>query len=132
MTESPNEHSGASTTRLSRCLAASPRRVFLALTTSRDVAAWMVPDGMTSDVHIFEPYIGGAFRISLTYDAPDAVGKTSRHTDTYHGRFTDLVPNQRVVQAMEFETADPAMSGEMTVTFTLRETPVRYGTPGRP
>jgi hypothetical protein len=31
------------------------------------------------------------------------------------------VPNQQVVQVMEFETADEAMRGEMTATFTLVE-----------
>jgi uncharacterized protein YndB with AHSA1/START domain len=31
------------------------------------------------------------------------------------------VPNQQVVEVMEFETADDSMRGEMTVTFTLTE-----------
>jgi uncharacterized protein YndB with AHSA1/START domain len=79
----------------------------------------MVPDGMTSQVHAFEARQGGAFRISLTYDAPTATGKTSAHTDTYHDRFVALVPDAQVVEVIEFETADPAMQGEMTITFTL-------------
>jgi uncharacterized protein YndB with AHSA1/START domain len=41
------------------------------------------------------------------------------HTDTYHGRFVKLVPNEQVVQVVEFETTDPALRGEMTITFTL-------------
>lgn len=86
----------------------------------------MVPDGMTSTVHRFEPREGGLFRISLTYEEPTAPGKTSAHTDTYHGRFVTLVPDERVVQVMEFETADATMRGEMTVTFTL--TDVQGGT----
>ena len=81
----------------------------------------MVPDGMTSQVHIFEPREGGAFRISLTYDAPDKTGKTAAHTDTHHGRFVKLVPNEQVVQTTEFETADPALQGEMTITFQLAD-----------
>ena len=59
----------------------------------------MVPNGMTSHVHTFEPREGGAFRISLTYDAPSATGKTTAHTDTYHGRFVKLVPDEQVVEA---------------------------------
>ncbi len=109
------------TTRLIQRLAAPPSRVYRAFTDARDVAIWMVPARMTSQVHEFEPRIGGAFRISLTYEAPTAMGKTSAHTDTYHGRFIDLVPNERVVQVMEFETADASMRGEMTVTFMLSE-----------
>src|SRR5262245_38913593 len=81
----------------------------------------MVPLGMTSEVHTFEPREGGAFRISLTYDAPTGTGKTSPHTDTYHGRFVKLVPDELVVQAIEFETEDPAMMGEMTVTMSLAD-----------
>ncbi len=95
--------------------------VYRALVDADAVAAWMVPDGMTSHVHAFDAREGGAFRVSLTYDAPDAVGKTSAHTDTYHGRFVTLVPDERVVQRLEFETADPAMRGEMTVTITLAD-----------
>jgi uncharacterized protein YndB with AHSA1/START domain len=76
---------------------------------------------MTSHVHAFEGREGGTFRISLTYDARSGRGKTSAHTDTYRGRFVQLVANERVVEVDEFETADPAMRGEMTVTITLSD-----------
>lgn len=81
----------------------------------------MVPTGMTSHVHAFDAREGGAFRISLTYDAPTGTGKTSAHTDTYHGRFVKLVPDEQVVEVVEFETDDPAMRGEMTITIGLAE-----------
>jgi uncharacterized protein YndB with AHSA1/START domain len=32
-----------------------------------------------------------------------------------------LVPNERVVEVVEFETADPALRGEMTITITLAD-----------
>ena len=100
----------------------APReRVYDALLDARAVATWMVPDGMSSHVHAFDPREGGAFRISLTYDEPAETGKTTAHTDTYHGRFVKLVPNEQVEQVVEFETADPAMRGEMTITFTLAD-----------
>jgi hypothetical protein len=35
---------------------------------------------------------GGSFRTSLTYEQPTGTGKTTAHTDTYHGRFVELVP----------------------------------------
>jgi hypothetical protein len=59
---------------------------------ARAVATWKVPTGMTCHVHAFDPREGGAFRISLTYDEPTGAGKTTAHTDTYHGRFVKLVP----------------------------------------
>jgi uncharacterized protein YndB with AHSA1/START domain len=60
-------------------------------------------------------------RISLTYEAPTATGKTTAHTDTYHGRFVKLVPNEQVVEVDEFETTDPALQGEMTITIKLAD-----------
>lgn len=79
----------------------------------------MVPEGMTSHVHLFEPREGGRFRISLTYDSTTKAGKTEAHTDTHHGRFVRLVPDAEVVQVTEFETSDPRLRGEMTITFEL-------------
>ena len=76
---------------------------------------------MTCEVHEFDAREGGALRISLTYDAAGRAGKTAGRTDTYHGRFLKLVPNELVVEADEFETADPAMRGEMTITIRLRD-----------
>lgn len=63
----------------------------------------------------------GVFRISLTYDAPTGTGKTIAQTDTFHGRFVKLVPNEQVVEVVEFEATDPAMRGEMTITITLAD-----------
>jgi uncharacterized protein YndB with AHSA1/START domain len=81
----------------------------------------MVPDGMTSHVHSFDAREGGNFRISLTYEQPTTAGKTSAQTDTFHGRFAKLVPDTEVVQIVEFETDDPAMQGEMTITYLLAD-----------
>lgn len=76
---------------------------------------------MSSHIHAFDPREGGAFRISLTYDAPTGAGKTTARTDTYHGHFVKLVPDEQVVERLEFETADPALRGQMTITYTLRD-----------
>ncbi len=77
---------------------------------------------MTGHVHEFDPREGGSFRVSLTYDEPTVTGKTAAHTDTYHGRFVRLVPNEQVVEIVEFETTDPGLLGEMTITTTLVDT----------
>jgi uncharacterized protein YndB with AHSA1/START domain len=110
-----------SATRISRRVNAPRAAVYRALLDAHAVATWMVPTGMTSRVHAFDPREGGFFRISLTYDEPTATGKTTAHTDTYHGRFVKLVANVQVVQVVEFETADPAMRGEMTITISLTD-----------
>ena len=98
----------------------APRaKVYRALLDARAVATWRVPKSMTSHVHAFDAREGGSFRISLTYVAPAGTGKTTAHTDTYHGRFAKLVPNEEVVEVVEFETTNPALRGEMTITTTL-------------
>jgi uncharacterized protein YndB with AHSA1/START domain len=110
-----------SSTRISLRVNAPRANVYRALLDARAVATWMVPTDMTSHVHAFDAREGGSFRISLTYDAPTGTGKTTAHTDTHHGRFVKLVPNEQVVEVVEFETANPAMQGEMTITITLAD-----------
>lgn len=110
-----------STTRVIRHINAPREVVYAALLNPGLVARWKVPEGMTCEVHSFEPREGGNLRISLTYDMPTETGKTSAHTDTYHGRFVSLVPNSRIVEVDEFETDDPSLSGEMTITITLTD-----------
>ncbi|RKH41187.1 SRPBCC family protein [Corallococcus llansteffanensis] len=106
-------------TRIRHHVNAPRARVYRALLDARAIATWKVPEGMTSHVHAFDAREGGAFRISLTYDAPTATGKTTAHTDTYHGHFAKLVADEQVVEVTEFETEDPALQGEMTITVTL-------------
>jgi uncharacterized protein YndB with AHSA1/START domain len=110
-----------SRTRLTRHIQAPRAHVYRALLDADAVRQWMVPDGMTSEIHVFEPHEGGTFRISLTYALPTERGKTSAHTDTFHGRFVRLVPDTEVVQVVEFESDDPAMRGEMTITYSLAD-----------
>src|ERR671924_2185602 len=108
-------------TRVSRSMNAPRAAIYRALLDPRAVAKWKVPNAMTCRVHEFDAREGGAFRISLTYDEPTGAGKTTAHTDTYHGRFVKLVTNEQVVEVVEFETTDPALHGEMTITITLAD-----------
>ncbi|WP_050026324.1 SRPBCC family protein [Verrucomicrobium sp. BvORR034] len=104
------------------CRINAPRAaIYRALIDPLAIPHWKVPDGMTCEVHAFEAREGGKFRISLTYDLPTNTGKTTARTDTYHGHFAKLVPDEQVVEIDVFETEDPAMQGEMMVTYTLTE-----------
>lgn len=98
---------------------APPARVYRALLDPRLIPQWRVPTGMRCEVHEFEPREGGVFRVSLTYDSTVSAGKSTAHTDTYHGHFEQLVPNERVVERLEFETTDPLMQGEMRIITHL-------------
>jgi uncharacterized protein YndB with AHSA1/START domain len=109
------------TTRLTRRIRAPRGVVYRALLDAEDVQRWMVPDGMMSQIHSFDAREGGEFRISLTYEMPTAAGKTTAQTDSFHGRFVKLVPDTEVVQVVEFETDDPTMKSEMTITYALAD-----------
>jgi uncharacterized protein YndB with AHSA1/START domain len=108
-------------TRVRRHVQAPRARVYAALVDADAIAKWKVPAGMTCHVHSFDAREGGTFRISLTYDAPTEAGKTTEQTDTYRGRFVELVADERVVEVDEFETDDPDLRGEMRITITLTE-----------
>jgi uncharacterized protein YndB with AHSA1/START domain len=106
---------------ISRHVRAPRSAVYRAILDAGAIARWRVPAGMSSHVHEFDAREGGSFRVSLTYDAPSGSGKSASNTDTYHGHFAKLVPDEQVVEVLEFETADPALAGTMTMTTTLRD-----------
>jgi uncharacterized protein YndB with AHSA1/START domain len=108
-----------SSLRVVRRIRAPRAAVYRALLDADAIAAWRVPAGMTSVVHEFDAREGGSFRVSLTYVDPSSAGKTVAQTDTYHGYFARLVPDEQVVEVLEFETVDPELLGEMTITTTL-------------
>ena len=105
--------------RISRVIHAPRAEIYPVLLDAGAIARWRVPDGMQCVVHEFEPRTGGRFRVSLSYDDAAVAGKSGGHTDTYHGRFLELVADQRIVEVLEFETDDAGLQGEMTITTTL-------------
>jgi uncharacterized protein YndB with AHSA1/START domain len=106
---------------VSRHVSAPRPAVYQALLDVGAITKWRVPAGMSSRVHEFDAREGGRFRVSLTYDAPNSAGKSGPHTDTYHGHFVKLVPNEQVVEVLEFETTHAALLGMMTMTTTLTD-----------
>lgn len=116
---------GAST-QVTRVIEAPRDEVYRAFLDPDAVASWLPPAGMTGHVHRFDPREGGEFRISLTYrdpaDSPGGTGgKTTGDTDTHRGRFVELVPHERIVEVVAFESDDPTFDGEMRVTVSLAD-----------
>jgi uncharacterized protein YndB with AHSA1/START domain len=74
---------------------------------------------MTGKVHEFDARVGGGYRMSLFYPSSEQVyrGKTSEREDRFTARFVELTPPTRIVQAISFDSVDPAFSGEMTILF---------------
>ena len=112
----------------SRVIMASPHAIYQAFLDPQAVASWRPPGGMQCQIYAFDRREGGFFRMSFLYtDADHGVrGKTSEHADVFHGQFLELVPGERIVELVEFESDDPAFAGAMTVTTNL--VPVSGGT----
>jgi uncharacterized protein YndB with AHSA1/START domain len=111
------------TTTASGLVPADRTTVYRALLDPDAVARWRVPDGMTGEVHELDARVGGTIRMSLTYDDPSTAGKSGDATDTYRGTFAELVPGERVVEEVVFESDDPGLAGTITMTTTLRDAP---------
>ncbi|MDQ1021409.1 SRPBCC domain-containing protein [Streptomyces afghaniensis] len=109
------------TTQVSGHVDAPRADVYRALVSAEAIARWRVPAGMSGEVREFDAREGGRFRVSLTYESPDATGKSAARTDTYHGHFARLVPDEQVVEVLAFEAVDPALGGTMTLTTTLTD-----------
>lgn len=76
---------------------------------------------MTGKVHSFDCRVGGGYRMSLYYPSSEKTfrGKTSEREDRFTARFVDLTPPSRIVQAITFDSTDPAFSGEMIMEVTF-------------
>ncbi|MFI7494935.1 SRPBCC family protein [Kocuria sp. M4R2S49] len=114
----------ARTDTASRVIAAPPGRVYAALVDPDALTAWLPPEGMSARFERFAARPGGSYRMVLTYaDASAAPGKATADSDVVEARFVDLVPGARVVQAVDFVSADPAFAGTMTMTWELTRAP---------
>ncbi|MEM9954637.1 MAG: SRPBCC family protein [Chloroflexota bacterium] len=110
-------------TQTERLIKSNNETIYKAFLNQDMVVQWLPPDEMTGLVHEFDASEGGVFRITLRYDekASSQSGKTSDNEDTFQGYFDELIPNQKIVQIVTFESDDPAFAGEMTMTITLTE-----------
>jgi uncharacterized protein YndB with AHSA1/START domain len=108
------------TDRASRVIAAPLERVYAALVDPDALTAWLPPEGMSGRFERFDARPGGSYRMVLTYtDASSAPGKATADSDIVEGRFLDVVPGARVVQAVDFVSDDPAYAGTMTMTWEV-------------
>jgi len=101
-------------------MAAPPGRVWAALVDPEALLVWLPPAGMTGRFERFDARPGGSYRMVLTYaDASGARGKATADSDVVEARFVDIVPGERVVQAVDFVSDDPAYAGTMTMTWEI-------------
>lgn len=110
-----------SSTRNSKFMKASPEAVYRAFTDPAALTVWLVPGDMTGKVHNFEHRVGGGYQMSLYYPSSDETskGKTADKEDRYFARFVELTPPHKIVEAITFDSADPAFAGELMMEVTL-------------
>jgi uncharacterized protein YndB with AHSA1/START domain len=110
-------------TQVSTVIKASREAVYQACLDPDALASWRVPDNMAGHVHVFEAREGGSYQMSLTYQDPahSPGGKTSHDTDTFQGRFLELVPDEKIVEVVAVESHDPSFAGDMKITTRLTD-----------
>lgn len=108
----------------SRCIKASGDAIYEAFVKPESLVRWLPPEGATGEIRQFDAREGGRFELVLTFAA--APGKSSSHEDVVQGRFLQLVPGKRIVQAIDFVSDRPEFSGTMTMIWSLA--PARDGT----
>lgn len=103
---------------LSREIPASPHALYEAFMEPTALVKWMPPAGMTGEINYFNPQVDGGYSLTLTYeDAVTAPGKTTADTDTVETIFVELIQDKKIAGSSVFETEDPAVLGEMLMTW---------------
>jgi uncharacterized protein YndB with AHSA1/START domain len=104
----------------SRVIAAPVGRVFAALVDPDALLVWLPPSGMTGRFERFDARPAGSYRLVLTYEDPAREpGKATADSDIVEARFVDIVAGERVIQAVDFVSDDPAYAGTMTMTWEV-------------
>jgi uncharacterized protein YndB with AHSA1/START domain len=113
--------------RASRVVGADSASVYAALVDPDALSRWLPPTGMRAEFERYAARPGGGYRMVLTYlDSDGSQGKSSADYDVVEARFVELEPGVRVVQEVQFDSADPAYAGTMSMTWALE--PVETGT----
>lgn len=114
----------------SRIIRATPAALYQALVTAKSLERWMPPSGMTGEMTEFEPRPAGRYRMILRYEDATIAGKSGGNEDIAEARFIELVPDQRIMQSVDFVSDDPRFQGTMIMFTTLTplgdETEVRF------
>ncbi|WP_130619110.1 SRPBCC domain-containing protein [Dyella amyloliquefaciens] len=106
----------------SRDIRATSETIYRAFLSREAMSTWLPPAGATGLFDVFEPWEGGRFRLTLVFEA--ARGKSSDNTDVVAGRFVELMPDRRMVMAVDFDSDESAFAGTMIMTWELAALPV--------
>src|SRR5262249_6959298 len=108
------------TDRASRVMAAPPGRVWAALVDPEALLAWLPPGEMTGRYgRSAARRAGSSGRVRPSSAASGARARAPAESDIVDARFVDIVPGERVIQAVDFVSDDPAYAGTMTMTWEV-------------
>jgi uncharacterized protein YndB with AHSA1/START domain len=109
--------------KITRTIPAPRSAVFAAFLDPEAIVAWLPPAGMSGEMHRFDARPGGGYAMTLRYErpGPEPRGKTTADADTVAVRFVEIVPEARLVQAIDFASEDPSYAGTMTMTWTFAD-----------
>lgn len=121
-----NKQGAGATTEVSRVIHAPRSAVYQAFLNQDALARWLPPGNMMGYVHTLEPQAGGKIHMSLVYqdidESPDDKGgKSTADADTFEGEIVELVADEKIVWATEFESDNPDFAGTMIITWSLRD-----------
>lgn len=77
---------------------------------------------MTARITGFDARAGGSYHLELRYTDGAGRGKSTPDSDIVSVRFVELIPDELIIEAAEFESDDPANAG------TTRLMPINGGT----
>jgi uncharacterized protein YndB with AHSA1/START domain len=106
----------------SKIIKAPAEEIYKAIIDPRALALWLPPKNMKAQISLFEPWEGGRYQITLSYDLPEdkeKFAKSSDGSDITQGKFLKLVPGKCVSQSVEFVSENIGFAGSMTMTYEL-------------
>ena len=99
------------TIQIHRVLRATPERIYRAFLDPDAMVKWLPPNGFTGKVHEMDAKVGGGHKMSFT-------NFSTGNSHSFGGKYSELVPNERIRYTDTFDNAN--LPGEMQVTVTLK------------
>jgi uncharacterized protein YndB with AHSA1/START domain len=104
----------------SRIILAAPRAIFRAFVDPETFLKWRAPADRDARLLAFEAGTGGGYRIELVQRDPEnPQSAPGTGGDLIEARFLDLLPDERVVEAVAFRAQDQRLARDMTITTTF-------------
>lgn len=105
----------------SKIIPAAIENVYAAFTEPKALEYWLAPYGMTGKVHNFDLKVGGGYEMSLFYKDTTIEGKTSGNEDRFSARFKEIIPNEKIIQAINFQTNKNEIKEQMMMEVYLEK-----------